>query len=200
MRDDPRRAFFDSISTSWDEHEDIEVQTRRLTEALTKVGLSPSERVLDLGSGTGNLTRLLASMLGPEGMVVGADFSMGMLGVARDKLGPDQALVAADAHWLPFRDASFDRVVCFAVWPHFEYPEDVADELCRVLVPGGSLHVWHMTPREELDRIHREAHPSVARDMLPRGDDLARLLSEHGFWVWRMTDFGSTYAVDAKVR
>ncbi|NIQ52146.1 MAG: methyltransferase domain-containing protein, partial [Gammaproteobacteria bacterium] len=50
---------------------------------------------------------------GVDGLVVGVDFSRGMLEEARRKVaGPPAALVQADAEHLPFRDGSVDAVTC----------------------------------------------------------------------------------------
>ena len=49
--------------------------------------------------------------------------------------------VAADAERLPFPDALFTRVECDAVLEHARSPEQVVREICRVLTPGGYLHL-----------------------------------------------------------
>ncbi len=49
--------------------------------------------------------------------------------------------VAADAHLLPFPDATFARVECDAVLEHVRDPRRVMDEIERVLLPGGYAHV-----------------------------------------------------------
>jgi SAM-dependent methyltransferase len=49
--------------------------------------------------------------------------------------------VVADAHQLPFADASFDAVVSFNTFEHLYDPERAAAEVFRVLKPGGRLVV-----------------------------------------------------------
>jgi SAM-dependent methyltransferase len=49
--------------------------------------------------------------------------------------------VAADAHHLPFVGGLFRRIECDAVLEHVRRPEQVMAEMCRVLAPGGYLHV-----------------------------------------------------------
>ena len=63
--------------------------------------------------------------------------------------------IAADAGQLPFSSAVFQRVECDAVLEHVRDPGRVAGELCRVLAPGGYLHLvtpfchpFHEYPRD----------------------------------------------------
>jgi ubiquinone/menaquinone biosynthesis C-methylase UbiE len=77
--------------------------------------IEPGSRVLDLACGTGRITQhLMAS--GVE--VVGADISLPMMEMARDKLSETVALVGCDAEALPFPDAAFDWVVSVRLFGH----------------------------------------------------------------------------------
>jgi SAM-dependent methyltransferase len=49
--------------------------------------------------------------------------------------------VVGDAHFLPFRDNSFDRVFAFNVFEHLRDPKIAAREIHRVLKPGGSVAI-----------------------------------------------------------
>src|SRR6267143_4390128 len=69
--------------------------------------LKPGGSALDVACGSGKLTALLARIAGPNGRVVGLDFSKQMLEVAR-RDHPGIEFVEGDALKLPFEDASFD--------------------------------------------------------------------------------------------
>ena len=116
---------------------------RRIARLL--LGLGPGDGVLDVACGPGNFTRDFARIVGPSGIVVGLDASPTMLARAvRDTpsaAAPDGnvAYVRADATRLPFRDASFDAVCCFAALHMMDEPFAALDEMTRVLTPGGRL-------------------------------------------------------------
>ncbi len=102
-------------------------------------------RVLELGCGGG---RLLTPLLRrrpkramEESIVVGLDFSLKALGA----LGPHAhgALVCGEVSRLPFRDGSFELVMCRHVLEHLTEKERgrAASEVLRVLAPGGRGYV-----------------------------------------------------------
>jgi ubiquinone/menaquinone biosynthesis C-methylase UbiE len=112
----------------------------------------PPARVLDVGCGTGWLTRLL------RGRVVAIDWSESMLGIARTRR-PDAVFVLGEVPPLPFLAASFDRVFASHVYSHFaEEPVRrhfvaeafrVASELVLVEqapVPGRPPESWETRP------------------------------------------------------
>ncbi|MEK7764941.1 MAG: methyltransferase domain-containing protein, partial [bacterium] len=91
--------------------------------------------MLELGAGTGLLTRALAKM---SAEVVASDLALGMLRFGRERNGLELAVVA-DAERLPFRDASFDVVVAKNALSYCVHKDRALAEARRVLVPGGRL-------------------------------------------------------------
>lgn len=92
--------------------------------------------VLDLGSGTGFFTNLLASRYN---QVIGLDFSKEMLEYAQECRNKDIVWLAADAHNIPLQDESIDFIYSNLVIQWCE-PLDVAiKEMLRVLKPGGLI-------------------------------------------------------------
>jgi ubiquinone/menaquinone biosynthesis C-methylase UbiE len=109
------------------------------------LGLTPGDGVLDVACGPGNFTREFARVVGPTGLAVGIDASPTMLARAvRDTPAAEYdnvAYVKGDAVELPFRDASFDAVCCFAALHMFAEPFTALDHFARVLTPGGRVAI-----------------------------------------------------------
>lgn len=173
--------------------------------ALALLGAQTGERVLDLGSGTGDLAFAVAEA---GATVVAADLSHGMLAVLRRRARDETAgsrvgPVVANVHALPLPDRSVDRIVSgFTV-------RNVADlagafgELRRVLRPGGRLVVLELShpPQPVFARLYRayfehlaprlatafggdpEAYRYLPRSLraFPGADELAMIIRAAGF-------------------
>nr|WP_256557198.1 methyltransferase domain-containing protein [Halomicroarcula marina] len=93
-------------------------------EALVDLELGECDRILDVGCGTGELTRVLREESG--GPVVGLDADATLL---ESVAGP---VVRGDATRLPFADDAFDLVVCQALLINLPDPEAAVREFARV--------------------------------------------------------------------
>lgn len=113
---------------------------REQQNALAALRLNGPRRVLDVACGPGNYTRVFAEALNGDGLAVGLDVSAPMLARAvADNSVPRAAYLRADARRLPFTDASFDAVCCYAALYLVPEPYTVLAELLRVLAPGGRI-------------------------------------------------------------
>ena len=117
--------------------------------AANRARLAPGDSALDACCGTGDLALSLARRVGPEGRVIGCDFSEPMLDLAREKAAAAGAAGVrfewADALALPYRDRGFDAVtVGFGVRNLADLDRGLA-EMARVLRPGGRLVILEIT-------------------------------------------------------
>ncbi|MGC9397912.1 MAG: methyltransferase domain-containing protein [Anaerolineae bacterium] len=130
-------------------------------------------KCLDVGCAIGVITARLAEIFG---QVIGVDPSEEAIYLARNLHRDSSALfMQGDGLHLPFVDASFDVVVCAQVYEHSSVPELLAEEIWRVLVPGGSCffsgpnRLWpfeyhyrwyflHWLPRSILDLYVRQRY------------------------------------------
>jgi ubiquinone/menaquinone biosynthesis C-methylase UbiE len=107
-------------------------------------GLRSGDRVLDVGCGTGVVTRNLAQRVGRQGRVVGIDPSTRLIEEAlrraeEEGLKDRIEFRCADGAALPFPDGSFDLVVASAVFGHIPNGPEVLAEMVRVARPAGTV-------------------------------------------------------------
>jgi ubiquinone/menaquinone biosynthesis C-methylase UbiE len=153
---------------------------------LRRIAALRPARVLDLGCGTGILAARVRRAL-PEGaVVVGCDFSRGMLGraAARD---PRVGWVQGDALRLPFADASFETACSTEAFHWFPDPDAALAELHRVLAPSGLLLVSLVNPPAEwLSRAAGEASRRIGEPLRwPTREAMRRQVEGAGFAVER---------------
>jgi SAM-dependent methyltransferase len=108
--------------------------------------LQPSNRVLDVGCGSGALLQLLASKVPFERPPVGIDLSASMLDLGSDRRSI--SLVEGSGTALPFADGSFDVVACAHVVKHLDDASLLLllNEIRRVLTDGGIAVLWEFAP------------------------------------------------------
>ena len=130
----PLHAFFERSAPGWDERTGAGSPEHLAPLAAAALHVSgPPERILDVGTGTGEGALMLAREF-PHARVRGIDISEEMVRSAQAKIGLDPegrvAFRVADAAALPYEAESFDLVTLLNMPPFFA-------ELARVLRPGG---------------------------------------------------------------
>ncbi len=126
--------------------------------AVKLAQLKPTDTVLDVACGTGDLTMCFAAAGAQR--VIGIDFTHEMLTLARQK-APALSFQRGDAMNLPIADAAVDVVSIAFGLRNVADPRKALAEFHRVLLPGGRLIVLEFaTPTNRLvrafDRIYRE--------------------------------------------
>ncbi len=119
-------------------------------QALTRSGLKPGMKVLDVGAGTGVVSYIAQDIVKEEGLVVALDPSIGMLGEAK-KLGVKN-ITQGLGEKLPFEDNTFDRVTMGYALRHVADLNTLFAEYRRVLKPGGEILILEITRPESTIR------------------------------------------------
>jgi SAM-dependent methyltransferase len=119
--------------------------TRRL---LQQAGLAPGMRVLDLGSGAGNVARLAADLVGPDGAVVGIERDPDAVALARRRTdAPNIEFRVGDVQTLDGVESDFDAVVGRLVLMYLTDPVAVLRRAASLVRAGGivCLHEADLT-------------------------------------------------------
>ncbi|MBL8511095.1 MAG: malonyl-ACP O-methyltransferase BioC [Betaproteobacteria bacterium] len=187
-----QRAFA-KAAESYDAHAFLQREMAdRLFERLDYIKLQP-KRILDLGSGTGYVTRMLRERY-PDAHLLALDIAPDMHRVA-NRQWPEKSLLArlfgpspvfypvvADAEALPLTASCVDVVISNVMLPWCN-PESVAREVLRVLVPQGLFIFTTLGPdtlkelRAAFRAVDNGAHVNDFIDMHDVGD----ILSHCGF-------------------
>src|SRR5688572_3935227 len=116
-------------------------------EYLDLLGLQPGQRVLDVGCGSGVVTRDMARRVSPSGRAVGIDPSVEFLTIARDLARQDGLDGVAEfregnALALPFGDGEFDVALAATVLVHVPGGDGAVAEMARVVRRGGRVGIF----------------------------------------------------------
>jgi demethylmenaquinone methyltransferase/2-methoxy-6-polyprenyl-1,4-benzoquinol methylase len=162
------QAVFSRIARDYDRFNAVSslgIHRYWLNSLVRDVTLRAPRRVLDVAGGTGAVSMAMARSL-PRAEITLSDLCPEMLAVAEERLECDKdtkrtvpldtkrtvpfvssrrppaiRTVVADAQDLPFPDASYDAITCaYGIRNVPDRPQALA-EFCRVLKPGGSLHI-----------------------------------------------------------
>jgi len=132
---------------------------------VERLGLRPGATVVDLGAGTGKLTRGLV----PSGARVIAVEPLSEMREQLEAVVPDAEVLAGSAEQLPLPDSSVDAVVAASAFHWFE-TEQALSEIHRVLAPGGALATVG-NGRDLSDPLQRGIQAIVGR-YLPTTDEI----------------------------
>lgn len=175
-------GMFDAIAGNYDFLNHLlsaGIDRRWRRRAIRSLGLTGSERVLDLCTGTGDLALAAIDAQPGAARVVGVDFAGAMLQIGLRKArnhprGRAVALVRGDATRVPLPDRSVDAVTIAFGIRNVQNTAAACNEIFRVLTPGGRIAVLEFaiptTPGV------RSAYLWYFNSVLPR---IGRLVSRH---------------------
>jgi ubiquinone/menaquinone biosynthesis C-methylase UbiE len=156
-----KRLFSDRVRDWAAHYSDLEARTlqaqnlfsrQRFALEMVEAAVPRASKVLDAGCGTGDMVAKLIGR-GYEGW--GLDMAEPMIRYARDRCRSDRFWVG-DIEHIPFRDNSFDAVVCLGVIEYLDTDEQALREIWRVLKPGGQAVVSTpsaISPLHHMDRV-----------------------------------------------
>ncbi len=141
------RGVFDSVADKYDIMNDLmSAGIHRLWKrfAVSRTGLKPGQCALDVAGGTGDLSLLMAPLVGGSGRVILSDINPRMLQRGRERvvdhgMAGSVRCVLANAESLPFADQAFDCVTIGFGLRNITDKKAALASMRRVLRPGGQL-------------------------------------------------------------
>lgn len=136
-------------------------------EFYDRLNIVPGCTLLDVACGSGQLA-LMAAKDGLE--VTGVDIASNLVQRARARAraeGLKARFEEADAEALPFEDASFDLVISLVGAMFAPHPSQVAKELLRVCVPGGTIAMVNWTPQGFIGQMFKAVSQFIAPSGMP---------------------------------
>jgi SAM-dependent methyltransferase len=153
--DDPLTARTRTVWTSGDFDRIARAYTAGAADFVTRLGVAPGERVLDVACGTGNLA-IPAARAGAS--VTGVDIAPNLLATARvhaAEEGLDVRFDEGNAEELSYPDAAFDTVITMFGAMFAPRPDRAASELLRMARTGGRIAMANWTPDGFIGRMLR---------------------------------------------
>ncbi len=158
-----RQSYYNLFSKVYDriiELHSHDLQGRLRGALADRTGLKAGDVALDLCTGTGSVPPFLAEKVGSGGLVIGLDFSSGMLQKAAVKMRKRDTknivLIQAEAQHLPFKNRTISAVTCSHAF--YELKGDVREktvmEIKRVCRTGGRFCMMeHEVPKKKIIKI-----------------------------------------------
>jgi ubiquinone/menaquinone biosynthesis C-methylase UbiE len=189
-----KKSFFNQMAGSWDQRFYRGEMEKYLSRLVSLFQLRSGARILDVGAGTGGIIPYLLRAIGPQGSVWGVDFAGEMVKIGRKKFQQEgrARFDLASVEHLPYKHNTFDHVVCFGAFPHFENKARALEEMGRVLKHEGTLIIAHALSSAEIRRHHQNCAP-VSHDFLPQETEMKALLRKAGFQVKKLVDRPKCY-------
>lgn len=191
------KTYFNQRAAIWDETV-AEKDATKLELMAERLDIRPGSMVLDVGTGTGVFIPFLLSKIGRNGKIIALDIAEEMLRKAQAKgFNGEIAYLNADVTNIPITDETFDSVVCYASFPHFQDKLGALIEVNRVTKCGGYLFICHTSSRVNINEIHNGI-PEVANDLIPDEEEMQIMLAEAGFINIRIEDGRENYLCRAR--
>lgn len=112
-------------------------QLRKTDTIKETLQIGKSDIVIDIGCGSG----VQLKEVGGNGyaLAIGMDINQNVLQYARNRSLPNTEYIRADAQYLPIKTDSVDKIICAEIIEHLTTPQNLVNEITRVLKKDGSV-------------------------------------------------------------
>jgi ubiquinone/menaquinone biosynthesis C-methylase UbiE len=191
------RHYFNEKSAIWDENV-AEKDTDKLKQMVGRLDIERNSVVLDIGTGTGVFLPFVFDVIGKNGRIIAMDIAEEMLKKAAVKLSNGNIdYIQANVECIPLPEKTFNVVICYSSFPHFQDKLKALNEMKRVLKSNGRLFICHTSSRNTINDIHLQI-PVVKNDLLPDRVQMHTMLLQTGFSNVIVDDGVDSYLASAE--
>ncbi|MBW9147795.1 class I SAM-dependent methyltransferase [Clostridium sp. CM028] len=134
---------FNKQAESYDKSANGKFVAPMYNEIINRIMLIKPKKLLDVGCGTGNVLMKLVENSNIE--LYGLDISEKMIDMAKKNLGNSADLKVSDSECMPWKNNTFDVIVCNASFHHYPNPDKTLLEMKRILTSNGTLIIGDPT-------------------------------------------------------
>ena len=161
-----QKEFFNSMAEKWDSicrHDE-----NKINKILDLSNIPQGAKILDVGTGTGIMIPFLVSRAGNTGEITAVDIADKMVEIAKSKCNyANVNFIVGNIFDLYMPQKYFDIIMCYSVFPHFEYKSASVEKLGKLLKPEGKIIICHSQSRDEINHMHKNSSEAVSKDYLP---------------------------------
>jgi ubiquinone/menaquinone biosynthesis C-methylase UbiE len=183
QRNCTQKEFFNQRAHEWDKNTKHDAD--KIKYILLQLDLRGSEKILDVGTGTGILIPFYIKYLN-SGTITAIDFSEKMIDVASSKFPPEKypqvEFISSDIYDINYSN-HFDIVMCYSCFPHFKDKPLAISVFKKMLKSQGKLVVAHSNSRDEINSVHMQSGDEISKDILPTSSVLKNMIQTAGFKV-----------------
>lgn len=184
--------FFNTLAATWDQKR--ETNTALINKLVSKIGIVPTDKILDLGSGTG----ILLPYLAPQAqMVTALDYAGEMLKIANNKnIQFNNITYIVDDIMTTTLSMKYTKIICLNFYPHIVNKDVFLKKIYSLLTDRGQLTIMHDISRHKVNNIHGTCD-QVKDDTLAPVDIEAKKIIDNGFIITETQDNDEYYFIQA---
>lgn len=195
----PRKEIFNNLADEWDTNF---ILTKEQKEVINHVvdysDISETDKILDVGCGTGVLTPYLRYKIGEEGEITGLDVSDKMIEKANAKFNDRRIkFISGDIYEHNLSKNYYDKIFVFSAFPHLHDKKTVLEIFNDLLKDKGKLIIFHVESSHLINTYHKEnvESPVLKKDYLPNLDEMKEIIDKNKWHSISLQDAETIYLV-----